>query len=85
MKLDFERAIVVSIGEVETLLNAICTERHRIQELPKSGTPVINRMRAEDLRNLAVVEDRLLEVLEHQKTDETIWEEHMREYEEAER
>lgn len=80
----FERAIIVTMDETDTLLRAIDNFRKFIQRLPKKG-PNSMRLAIDEAINLATVERRLQEIKSLMETDETIWIEHMREYEEAER
>lgn len=80
----FERAIIVTMDETETLLRAIDHFRRFIQRLPKKG-PNSMRLAIDEAINLATVERRLQEIKSLMETDETIWIEHMREYEEADK
>ena len=78
----FERAIVVTMEETKTMLRAIDHFRRYIQKLPIKGPNSMGLAISEGI-NLAAVERRLEEVKSLMETDETIWEEYMREYEES--
>lgn len=80
----FERAIVVTMEETKTMLRAIDHFRKYIQRLPITG-PNSMRLQISEGIKLENVERRLLEVKAHMEADETIWIEHMREYEEADK
>lgn len=76
----FERAIVVTFDEVKTLRSFMKVMREAIQnDEERDGTLGLV------LLDIAHLDRKLEEVQKHMETDETIWEEHMREYDEAER
>lgn len=84
MKPPFERAIVVTLDETRTLLDAINMRRGVIQELTKASV-ANSRFYSGSLRDLAEVEKRLYEVKDHMEAEESYWDEKMREYEDSAR
>lgn len=82
----FERAIVVTLDEVRTLLSTVKDERVILQtrrelwrlERHEYGDPY-----GDALTNLANIERRLEEVKRHMEAEEDTWEERMREYEDS--
>lgn len=79
---DFERAIVVTFSEVKTLRTLIEHERGLLQQVRNENRNIADTC-SRMLLDIAHVEKRLEEVQRHMEADETIWEEHMREYEES--